>query len=144
MNDAKQLTADPEWWNDTHSSGWERTKEALKRDWQQTKADVSDEGQELNQDAGDTVKQAAGKQPLPPSGLPNPPDSRDSWDDLEPAVRYGYGARQYYGAQGRQDWDDDLEESLRRDWGASGSNNSWDRVKAAVRHGWDSVKRAVS
>jgi hypothetical protein len=46
--------------------------EALKRDWEQTKHDVSKKkGEELNQDAGDTVAQAVGKKPLPPPDVPN-------------------------------------------------------------------------
>ncbi len=128
----------PSWWNDSHSSGWDRAKEALRRDWEQTKADVSNGGKELNQDVGDTVKQAAGKQVIPPGSSPNPPDS---WADLEPAVRYGHGARQQY--QG-EEWNDDLERRLQRDWEATGESGAWDRVKGAVRRGWDSVKRAVS
>lgn len=137
MNQARTYR-NPSWWNDSHSSGWERTKEALRRDWEQTKADVSDRGKELNQDVGDTVKQAAGKQAIPPGNAPNPPDS---WDELEPAVRYGYGARQHY--QG-QDWNDELERRLEKDWEATGEGGSWVRVKAAVRRGWNSVKQAVS
>lgn len=128
----------PSWWNDNHSSGWERTKEALKRDWEQTKADVTDGGKELNQDVGDTVKQAAGKQAIPPGNAPNPPDN---WDDVEPALRYGYGARQHY--QG-QDWNDELEGRLKKDWEATGQGGTWDRVKSAVRRGWESVKQAAS
>jgi hypothetical protein len=119
-------------------SDWERAKEALRRDWEQTKADVSDGGQELDQDAGDTIKQAAGKQPIPPANTPNPPDS---WNDMEPAVRYGYGARQHYTGS---DWDDELERKLRTDWESTGGDSTWDRVKAAVRRGWDSVKRAAA
>lgn len=128
----------PSWWNESHSSGWERTKEALRRDWEQTKADVSDAGTELNQDVSDTLKQSVGKQAIPPRNAPNPPDS---WDELEPALRYGYGARQYY--QG-QDWNDDLEAHLQQEWEATGENGSWDRVKAAVKRGWSNVKQAVS
>jgi hypothetical protein len=129
----------PSWWNDNHSSGWERTKEALRRDWEQTKADLTDGGRELNQDAGDTVKQATGDQAIPPRDVPNPPDA-DDWDTIEPAVRYGYGARHHYA---NRDWDDELEGTLRQDWEATGGS-SWDRVKSAVRRGWNSVKQAVS
>jgi hypothetical protein len=129
----------PSWWTDNHSSSWERTKEALRRDWEQTKADVSDSGRELNQDAGDTIKQASGKQPIPSGNTPNPPDS---WDDVEPALRYGYGARQHYA---NEEWNDELESRLRKDWDSSSSGgSSWDRVKNAVRRGWDSVKRAAA
>ena len=135
MNDSHKT---PSWWNESHSSGWERTKEALRRDWEQTKADVTDGGKELNQDVGDTVKQAAGKQPIPPADSPNPPDS---WDDLEPAVRYGYGARQHFE---KDEWNDELETRLQKDWDSTGSTSSWERVKSAVRRGWDSVKRAAA
>jgi hypothetical protein len=134
---------DPTWWNETHSSAWERTKEALRRDWEQTKADVSSSGRDLNQDAGDTLKQAAGKAPLPPGNAPNPPDRDDDleWSDAEPALRYGHGARDYYGTS---EWNDDLELKLRKDWDAQDQgNNTWARVKHAVRRGWESAKRAV-
>ena len=40
----------------------EQAGEALKRDWEQTKHDFNkDKGEELNQNAGDTFGQAAGK-----------------------------------------------------------------------------------
>jgi hypothetical protein len=129
---------DPSWWNDSHSSAWERSKAALRRDWEQTKADVSDGGHELNQDAGDTVKQASGKQRIPTGNVPNPPDS---WDEAEDAVRYGYGARQHYA---KEDWNDDLEARLKKDWDSSGREGTWDRFKSSVRRGWNSVKRAAA
>jgi len=47
-------------------------KEALKRDWEQTKSDVPGlEGKDLDQDVDDTVKQATGKEPVPPADRPN-------------------------------------------------------------------------
>ena len=128
----------PTWWKDEHTSAWDRTKEALRRDWEQTKADVSSGGKELNQDVGDTLKQAAGKQAIPPGNAANPPDN---WNDAEPGIRYGYGAaRQYQG----QDWNDGLESKLKADWHGAGNEGTWDHVKSAVRRGWDSAKRAVS
>lgn len=129
----------PSWWNESHTTGWERTKEALRRDWEQTKADVTDGGRELNQDAGDTLKQAAGKQPIPPPHVANP---SDGWDDLEPGLRYGYGARQHYDDD---DWSDHVEARLRDDWTSAGNEPStWERVKESVRRGWSSVKRAAA
>ncbi len=131
---------DPSWWTDEHSSAWQRTKEAMRRDWEQTKADVSSGGHELNQGVGDTVKQAAGKEAIPSGNVPNPSGGA-TWDEHEPALRYGYGARQYYGTN---DWNDELEGKLRKDWDSSGSGSSWERVKAAVRRGWQSVKHAAA
>ena len=125
--------ANPKWWNEEHDSTWERVKAAMKRDWEQTKADLSSKGQELDQDVDDTVKQAAGKQAIPPMGVPNA-------DDDDDALKYGVGAREHYGTAYR-DWDDRLENKLRDEWGDLKSGRTWDEVKAAVRRGWDRVRK---
>lgn len=124
--------ANPKWWNEEHDSTWERVKAAMKRDWEQTKADLSSKGQELDQDVDDTVKQAAGKQAIPPEGVPNPED--------EDAVKYGVGAREHYGNAYR-DWDDRLEGKLKEEWSDLKSGRTWDEVKASVRRGWDRVRK---
>ena len=55
----------PAWWNDRYDSAWERVKGALARDLEQTKRDFgADRSAELNQDVGNTVKQALGKEPI--------------------------------------------------------------------------------
>jgi len=122
----------PSWWNDEHESAWDRVKGAMKRDWEQTKADVSSKGHELNQDVGDTVKQAAGKQPIPPGNLPNRDD--DAWEDVEPSFRYGVGARSQYGDR---EWDDRIESKLKEEWGDLKSGRTWDEAKGWVRRAWD-------
>jgi uncharacterized protein (TIGR02271 family) len=62
--------------------------------------------------------------------------SGGSYDDYAPAYRYGTESRSKY--KGR-DWDD-VESDLRSDWdtryGKSGVS-TWEKMKAAVRHGWD-------
>ena len=63
---------EPAWWTDKHSSSWERVKHALRRDWEQTKGDLADNGVDLNQGACDTIRQALGTQPIPKDDLPNP------------------------------------------------------------------------
>ncbi|MFO0604435.1 MAG: hypothetical protein U0324_14725 [Polyangiales bacterium] len=60
----------PSWWNDQYTSDWDRVKEALRRDWEQTKADFKVSGAvDLNQNVVDTVKQAVGDQPVPPPAV---------------------------------------------------------------------------
>ena len=50
----------------------EDAKEALQRDWEQTKHDLPGlEGKDLDQDVDDTVKQAAGNEEPPPADVPN-------------------------------------------------------------------------
>ena len=63
-----------------------------------------------------------------------------SYDDYAPAYSYGSEIRRDSRYSGRQ-WDD-VESDLRTDWetrnvGRTGS--TWEKMKAAVRHGWDRV-----
>ena len=52
--------------NDNTDDKIDDAKEALKRDWEQTKSDMPGmEGKDLDQDAHETVKQAAGAEEVP-------------------------------------------------------------------------------
>jgi hypothetical protein len=115
----------PTWWTGEHDSSWDRVKAAFRRDWEQTKHDFGADEPDLDQDVDDTVKQAAGKQPIPPPGVPN-------FEEYEPAFKFGYGARQHYGSKFSQ-WNDDLETNLKRDYG----EKDWNVCRRAVRRGWD-------
>jgi hypothetical protein len=130
--------ANPKWWNEEHEGTWSRVKAAMKRDWEQTKADVSSKGHDLDQDVGDTVKQAMGKEPIPPMNRPN--KDADDWDTAEEGVRYGVGARSQYGAD-HTDWDDRLEGKLKEEWRDMKSGRTWDEVRSSVRRGWDRVRK---
>jgi hypothetical protein len=131
--------SNPKWWNEEHESTWGRVKAAMKRDWEQTKADVSSKGRDLDQDVGDTVKQAAGKQPIPPMSQ-RTKDEGDEWNRAEEGYRYGVGARSQYGHEHSQ-WDDKLEGKLKEEWGDMKSGRTWDEVKSTVRRGWDRVTK---
>ena len=127
----------PKWWNQEHDSAWDRVKDAMKRDWEQTKSDLTRgrKGTDLDQDVGDTVKQAAGKEPIPPMAQRTPPDVDDKdWKRVEEEHRYGVGARSQYG---EHDWDDRLESKLKEEWNDLKSGRTWDEVKMGVRRGWD-------
>ncbi|WP_312183595.1 YsnF/AvaK domain-containing protein [Massilia timonae] len=66
----------------------------------------------------------------------------DAYDDYSPAYAYGSQMRGQYA--GRQ-WDD-VETDLRSDWETrnSGSVSTWEKMKAAVRHGWDRMTNDTS
>lgn len=121
------------YWNEQkHGSAWERVKEAMRRDWEQTKADFSKtKGQELNQDVDDTVKQAAGKQDIPPPVVPNP-----DFDKNEVPIQYGFGAHEEYGNR-YTDWNDELESKLATEWDDSQTGRRFDEVKPYIRRGWE-------
>ena len=127
----------PTWWNDKHEGTWDRVKSALKRDWEQTKNDFSKKsGRDLDQDVGDTVKQMAGKEPIPPAGMPNPSEVDKGWDDVEPVYRYGVGAQSQYGT----DWLR-AEPQLSREWVSLDDDREWDAVKGEVRRGYEYGER---
>ena len=121
----------PKWWSAENDSSWERTKAAFKRDWDQTKHDMGGDEPDTDQDVNNTVKQAAGKEAIPPRGVP-------TYEDVEPAYRFGYGARSYYGGK-YPEWNDELEARLQADWRDTNPSRTknWDEDAAAIRHGWD-------
>jgi hypothetical protein len=119
----------PKWWNDEHESSWSKVKAAFKRDWDQTKHDFGGKQPDTDQNVGDTVKQATGKQPIPPRGQP-------TYEEAEDAYRFGYGARARYGTE-YPAWDDQLEIRLRQDWDETYSDRRWDQCRSAIRRGWD-------
>jgi hypothetical protein len=121
----------PTWWTKDEDSAWERTKAAFKRDWDQTKHDLGGKQPDTNQNEKDTVKQAAGKDPIPPRGQP-------AYEQVEPAYRFGYGARSYYGKKYSK-WDSNLENELRRDWSSTYPERAknWDADAEYIRYGWN-------
>jgi len=125
----KQKTKGPSWWKKDYDSAWERVKKAFRRDWKQTKHDFGGKEPDLKQGLTDTVKQAAGKEPIPPANEPN-------YEEAEPAYRFGYGARQHYGEQ-YPAWNARLEDQLRQDWSAGRTADDWNRYRTSVRQGWD-------
>lgn len=133
------MANEPKWWNEQHTSAWDRVKTAFKRDWEQTKSDVSSHGKDLNQGVTDTVKQAVGKEAAPNASTPNPPDAgKHTWEHVEGPYRYGVGAQHQYSKDG--DWTDRTETKLKEEWGDMKSGRTWDEVKTAVRRGWDRAK----
>jgi hypothetical protein len=145
----------PGWWTEErHGSAWERAKEAIRRDWEQTKSDLHLGGHDLHQHADDTVKQAIGKAPLPPAAAPTPHDAARPeggawsasmpWDDAEPALSYGYGAREEFGAK-HATWNPALEEELRGEWERRIDRDrapKWTDVQAMVRRGYEARRPA--
>ena len=126
----------PSWWTNDHTTAWEKVKEAFRRDWEQTKADLSkNAGHDLHQDIGDTVKQAAGKEAIPAAGAPNPPKKTEvkSFEQIEPAYRLGHGARKHYG----KEWNEGLESKLEKDWADAGHDEGWSDARDYVRKGFD-------
>lgn len=116
-------------------SGWERVREALRRDWEQTRHDLHVGGHELNQGVKDTLRQIAGRQTLPPIDRPNPPRILGSFAEAEGPMRFGWSA-QHDEVEDRFSL---IEPQLRQQWEASphGRSSRWDDVRELVRRGFE-------
>ena len=121
-------SSNPRWWRDDHTSAWTRIKEAMRRDWEQTKHDFNKKsGQELHQNVDDTLKQMAGKEPV-----------GGEWNSVEPAMRFGYGAGQNY----KDDMEFDArEKDLERDWNDTKPSSPWSDSRDHIRRGWEWSRR---
>ncbi|HEY3914828.1 MAG TPA: hypothetical protein VGN61_10115 [Verrucomicrobiae bacterium] len=122
--------SNPKWWTKENDFSWDRVKAAFKRDWDQTKHDVGGAKPDTKQNAADTVKQASGSEPVPPRG-------QTVYEKVEPAYRFGYGARSHYGKK-YSGWNADLEKELKRDWAEShGGNGDWETHAQYIHSAWD-------
>lgn len=133
----------PLWWDDTHATAWDRVKEALRRDWEQTKHDLHlPGGHELNQSVTDTIKQATNREAIPADDGPNGPKVIGSWDDVEGPVAFGYSANARY-AGDHEGWNDKLESELSTQWEKTkdAGSRAWADVKSHVKYGYDYRKK---
>lgn len=121
----------PKWWTSDTESAWERVKDAMKRDWEQTEHDLGADKPDLHQTINDTVQQAQGREAIPPPGEPN-------YNEIILAFRFGYGARVQFG-EDYQEWDEDLEDFLCDEWEQLpvSQRRTWMQDRAAVRYGWE-------
>lgn len=62
------------------------------------------------------------------------------YDHYQSAYRYGYDLGTNPRYQTYEDWNS-LESEARVDWQRRGEKSTWDEVKDAVRHAWESVRR---
>lgn len=117
------------------SPAWKRVRQALQRDWAQTRRDLIDTGANLRQSVVDTVKQARGRQEIPALNEANPTRH-------EPAVTYGFDARNRLGGN-LATWNDETEAQLERDWNASGDGRRFTNVREELKRGWHSSIRVM-
>ncbi|WP_323141757.1 DUF2382 domain-containing protein [Massilia phyllosphaerae] len=114
-------------WESRNAGGpstWEKFKAAVRHGWDKITPDMDDD---------DSYYRNHYSTQYATSG--------DTYDSLAPAYGYGTEARRNPKYQGRN-WDD-VESDLRTDWdsrypGTSGVS-TWDKMKAAVRHGWNKM-----
>jgi hypothetical protein len=101
------------------ASTWDKFKAAVRRGWDKITPDTDDHYRSHWDD--------------------NYASQGDSYDDYAPAYRYGNEMRRSEKYRNRQWYD--VETDLKTDWEARNPGAStWDKMKAAVRHGWERIK----
>ncbi|MGJ7917258.1 DUF2382 domain-containing protein [Massilia sp. LXY-6] len=124
-------------WNDVESdlrTNWDRKNVGQPSTWEKTKAAVRHGWDKMTPDSDSDDSYYRNH------WTSNYGSTGDTYNDYDPAYRYGTQMRSDARYQGRN-WDD-VESDLRSDWDTRYSKNgvsTWDKMKAAVRHGWDKV-----
>ena len=114
-------------WESRYTSGqstWDKFKDAVRHGWNKITPDMEDDSTYYH-----THYES------------NYASSGTDYDDVAPAYRYGNEMRSSDTYRGRH-WDD-AETDLKNDWhsryGAHDERSAWERIKAAVRHGWEKM-----
>jgi hypothetical protein len=112
-------------WESRYTTGpstWEKFKDAVRHGWDKITPDMDDDSTYYHTHYESTY--AA---------------SGTDFNDVAPAYRYGNEMRSSDTYRDR-DWDD-VEHDLKKDWhskyGTDHEPSAWERIKAAVRHGWE-------
>jgi hypothetical protein len=148
------------WDENKHGSAWERVKEAIKRDWVQTKADfnahpgapnplyVTNELDDRPQGATASAETTTGQNVIRPGGVQDPKGftkTRDvkegerlehEFEDNLVAIEYGFVAHEYYGPR-FGDWNEEVERKLESEWNPQETGMKFDQAKRYVKKGWD-------
>ena len=131
LDNAQSSNRSPAWWQDDHEGGWQRVRSAMKRDWEQTKADLTAgrKGADLNQNVGDTVGQALGKQATPGPSTPNAMNAAE----LETHVRKAARSQDREAAR----WAKDAEKAIDKSQAEAGPyGRGWEQAEAPIRYGY--------
>lgn len=115
----------PHWWTDAHDTAWDHVRETFRSKWEARRAEQAD------------VSAGA-----------------EDWDEIEPAVRFGFGRRRAEPdressapsdepSTDRSDWDPELEATLEQEWDSmhhpaedNAAPRLWHDVRQFVHRGW--------
>ena len=139
--------SDPVWWSEQHTVVWEQHLPDLRREFlRRTDPQRREEIATLGPD--DTVLQ---RHPTTPRNVgvdrahAVPDDNWElgiTWERLEPALRWGVGACVQYARY--EVWNEQLEAALHQEWNAINGPGTWEKVKRAIRRGFEAAHRKAS
>lgn len=131
MEHPADATRSPAWWTKDQDGRWDHVKAAFRRDWEQTKADISGgrTGTDLNQNIDDTMGQAFGKRAIPGETTAN------AMTDAELKTHVHRAANEM--DRTAKHLAKDAEKSIAKNEDASGAHrwSQWDEAEAPIRYG---------
>lgn len=148
MDPSKQSRPfEPEWWSIRHTTLWQERLPALRADFER-RSDPALPEPLAQLGPNDALVQ---QHPVTPRNVDvdhahRVPDNDwevgTHWEQLEPALRFGVGARAQYLRYER--WTEELEQQLRLDWETQRGPGAWDEVKASIRRGFEAAGKPPS
>ena len=147
MEPSKDQRFEPAWWTVQHAVVWQREEPSLRRDYEQRQASLNRD-RIAHQGPDDAVFQ---DRPRTPRNIDverahlvtdNDWEVGTAWEQIEAGLRYGVGARVQYPEH--PEWNEEVEARLQRDWQEKNAPNTWERVKRAVRRGFEYKNKDVS
>lgn len=135
--------SDPVWWSVQHTILWEERVPELRREFRRrTDAQRREEVARLGPDDSLVQKHATTPRNVSIDRAHAVPDGNwevgSAWEQLEPALRFGVGARVQYSRY--EVWNEELEVLLREEWDATNAPGSWEKMKRAIRRGFEAAR----
>jgi hypothetical protein len=108
------------WWSSQCDEAWHRLRPKFRNQWDQTKLDINEAGE------------------APFKTMLKSRTGSTTFEDMEPAYRFGLGSRLSFGDQ-YPDWNEELENHLRKDWLTiyPYRQDCWELDLEAIRFGWE-------
>ncbi len=142
---ARTATADPDdaeevlpsFWTPRQQTAWERVRDALNRDWVQTKADLGlPGGHDLDQGVSDTLAQVVGQRRIPGGET-----AGVHWDIARQAMRLGHGAATFWTDE---KWTEVIEARVCREWDGLVTGVEFEEVRPLILLGFQRGKKDMS
>ena len=130
----------PTWWTKDNDSAWERTKEAFKRDWDQTKHDFGGKQPDTDQNVKDTVKLSR-RQCQHPSRRAACTHLRRSGNSV---LRFRLTRLRRHYRDKYSKWNPEVENRLKEDWTSANPDANWDTDRDAVQRAWDYDEKSLN
>jgi hypothetical protein len=131
MRVAMNQFKNPTWWDISHDFAWDHVKLKMKHDWNQIINSLGGNAPDPHQNVVYDPNQENGISIILSFGY-------STFEELEPAFRFGYGARMERGLE-CPEWNDNLEICLAHDWRTMNPRRqqTWEQDRHAILFGWN-------